>query len=153
MEAVKINLENEAEIVERAKTDEAAFAILYDHYFPRIYAYIFKRAGNRETAEDILSMTFLRAFTNLKRYQSRGFLFGAWLYRIATNNLMDHYRKHKDGAEMNLDEASLDVAGDDGPEGFPINLPLDVFQSVAKPLELGVGFPQDIRLKRHFSPP
>jgi len=105
MEEAKINLENEAEIVERAKTDEAAFEILYNHYFPRIYGYVFKRTGNRETSEDILAATFLKVFINLKKYQSRGFSFGAWLYRIATNSLMDYYRKNKNGAEVELTEA------------------------------------------------
>ena len=105
MEEAKINMENEAEIVERAKTDDAAFEILYNHYFPKIYGYIFKRTGNREASEDILSATFLKAFTHLKKYQSRGFTFGAWLYRIATNNLTDYYRRHRPGAESELAEA------------------------------------------------
>jgi RNA polymerase sigma-70 factor, ECF subfamily len=114
MAEFKNNLENEVEIVAKAKTDDAAFAILYDHYFPRIYGYIFKRVGNREASEDILSATFLKAFANLKKYQSRGFSFGAWLYRIATNNLMDHYRRNKVTAEVGLEEATAsDPAQDD----------------------------------------
>lgn len=86
-------LENEAELVERAKTDDADFEVLYYHYFPKIYSFVIKRAGNRETAEDIVSEVFLKAFTNLKKYNNRGFTFGAWLYRIAANCLTDHYRK------------------------------------------------------------
>jgi RNA polymerase sigma-70 factor, ECF subfamily len=109
MEGVKNILENEAGIVARAKNDDAAFEILYDFYFPRIYGYVFKRLGNREASEDILSATFLKAFINIKNYQSRGFSFGAWLYRIATNNLMDHYRRQKPGAEVELEE---EVAGE-----------------------------------------
>lgn len=103
MEGFKIKLENEAEIIERAKTDEAAFGVLYDFYFPRIYGYIYKRTGNREVSEDVLSATFMKAFANLKKYQSRGFCFGSWLYRIATNNLMDYYRRNKT-LEVSLDE-------------------------------------------------
>jgi RNA polymerase sigma-70 factor, ECF subfamily len=106
METRKNILANEAEIAAKAKTDEAAFEVLYNHYFPRIFGYIFKRLGNREASEDILSSTFLKAFTNLKKYQSRGFSFGAWLYRIATNNLMDYYRRQKPGMEVELEEAN-----------------------------------------------
>jgi RNA polymerase sigma-70 factor (ECF subfamily) len=111
MEGFKINLENEVELVERAKTDEAAFTLLYNHYFPRIYGYIFKRTGNREVSEDVLSATFLKAFTNLKKYQSRGFSFGAWLYRIATNNLTDYYRRNKNGAEISLEDVGDSLVG------------------------------------------
>jgi len=86
-------LENELELVERAKTDDAAFGVLYEHYFSRIYSYIIKRTGSREVSEDILSETFMKAFLNLKKYEHKGYTFGAWLYRIATNKLIDHYRK------------------------------------------------------------
>ncbi len=86
-------LENEEVIVEKAKTDDVAFEQLYYHYFPKIYSYVIKRVGSREVAEDIVSDVFMKAFANLKKYQSRGFSFGAWLYRIATNALTDHYRK------------------------------------------------------------
>jgi RNA polymerase sigma-70 factor, ECF subfamily len=111
---MKTVLENEKNIVEQAKTDEAAFGVLYDFYFPKIYGYIFRRVGNREAAEDIVSNVFLKVFSNLKKYEQRGFSFGAWLYRIATNNLMDHYRRHKPGAEVCFDEAVADdPAGDD----------------------------------------
>jgi len=46
MEAVRLaGLDNENILVERAKTDDNAFSILYDFYFPRIYGFIFKRVG------------------------------------------------------------------------------------------------------------
>jgi RNA polymerase sigma-70 factor (ECF subfamily) len=108
-------LENERSLVERAKKDEQAFALLYQHYFPKIYGYIFKRLGNREASEDILSTTFLKVFANLKKYQSRGFSFGAWLYRVATNNLMDYYRRNKFGAETELAEADGAASSSESP--------------------------------------
>jgi RNA polymerase sigma-70 factor, ECF subfamily len=86
-------LENEAEVVEKAKVDDQAFSILYEHYFPKIYGYVQRRVSGRETAEDLVSQVFLKAFSNRKKYQQRGFSFGAWLYRIATNALTDHYRR------------------------------------------------------------
>ena len=86
-------LENESELVERAKTDDQAFTILYDFYFPKIYGYIYKRVGDFDLAEDLVSSTFLKVFTNIGGYNERGYSFGAWVYRIATNKLIDHYRK------------------------------------------------------------
>lgn len=97
-------LANEAEIVEQAKTDDRAFEVLYHHYFPRIYGYLFKRIGQREATEDLVSETFMKVFCNLKKYQDRNFSFGCWLYRIATNSLIDYYRKTGRRAEVNLDD-------------------------------------------------
>ncbi|NCT55014.1 sigma-70 family RNA polymerase sigma factor [Candidatus Falkowbacteria bacterium] len=94
MEAVRLaGLDNENILVERAKTDDNAFSILYDFYFPRIYGFIFKRVGGKEVAEDIVSAVFMKAFTNLNSfYPQREASFSAWLYRIASNQLIDHYR-------------------------------------------------------------
>jgi RNA polymerase sigma-70 factor (ECF subfamily) len=97
-------LDNEREIVERAKEDDQAFEVLYDFYFPKIYGYILKRVGDSGTAEDLVSKTFLNVFTNLKNYQYKGYSFGAWVYRIAANNLIDYYRKSGKRKEINIEE-------------------------------------------------
>lgn len=103
-QATTNQLENEAEIVERAKTDDQAFALLYEFYFPKIYGYILKRVGNRTVAEDIVSLTFMKVFANLKSFKHQGVGFGPWVYRIATNNLTDHYRRSGRRPEDNLEE-------------------------------------------------
>jgi len=109
-------LENESEIVEKAKTDDAAFEILYNHYFPKIYGYLFKRTGNHETAEDLVSTTFMKVFCNLKKYEFKGFSFGAWLYKIATNNLIDYYRKIGKRKEVDIEQVKEPVDTSAAPE-------------------------------------
>lgn len=84
---------DEVELIKRAKTDNNAFNMLYEHYFPKIYSFVIKRTGERESAEDIVSLTFTQAFVHLEKYECRSCTFGAWLYKIATNKLIDHYRK------------------------------------------------------------
>lgn len=86
-------LTNERELVELAKTDEASFVQLYNHYFPKIYGYVAKRTPVRVEAEDITSVVFLKVVTNLKTYTYQDCSFSAWIYKIATNCLIDHYRK------------------------------------------------------------
>ena len=86
---------NEAELIKRAKTDNDAFNTLYEYYFPKIYSFVVKRTGEKESAEDIVSLTFTQAFVHLEKYECRSCTFGAWLYKIATNKLIDHYRKHE----------------------------------------------------------
>lgn len=83
-------------LAERAKTDEAAFTQLYERYFPKIYAYVFRRVGTRDTTEDIVSATFEKVFLHLEKFKpGGGGTFQAWVYRIATNQVIDHVRKEQ----------------------------------------------------------
>lgn len=97
-------MENEADLVLRAKDDDRAFEVLYNYYYGKLYGYIFKRTGRREVAEDIISDVFMKAFTNMGKYEHRGYSFGAWLYRIATNHLIDHYRKQGRASIQQIDD-------------------------------------------------
>lgn len=85
--------QEEQELVERARTDPAAFAVLYERYFERIYAFARRRTLTRDLAEDITSATFERAYRQLPSFEWRGGGFRAWLYRIASNEMADHYRR------------------------------------------------------------
>ena len=96
-------LDNEKELVERAKKDEQAFTVLYNFYFPKIYRYIFARVGDHDIAEDLVSRTFLKVFVNLNGYSYKGYTFGAWVYKIATNILIDYYRKESRKKEVDID--------------------------------------------------
>lgn len=108
MEAVpKIeDIADEQGLITRAKKgDESAFSALYEHYFPKIYRYLFKRIGNHHITEDITSVTFMKVFCHLDTYSYKQCSFSAWVYRIATNNLIDHYRKAKKQIEVDINDA------------------------------------------------
>jgi RNA polymerase sigma-70 factor (ECF subfamily) len=94
-------LPKEQEVVKAAaKGDEQAFASLYDTYVDSIYRFIYLRVEDQQTAEDIASSVFLKAWENLDRYQFRGVPFRAWLFRIARNAVIDHYRTRKETAPL-----------------------------------------------------
>ena len=84
---------DDAELVLRAQTDPSAFGSLYRRYVGRIYAFAHRRTWTREAAEDITAATFERAYRHLDRFDADGAGFGPWLYRIAANELVDHYRR------------------------------------------------------------
>ncbi|MBI9107300.1 MAG: sigma-70 family RNA polymerase sigma factor [Spirochaetales bacterium] len=88
-------MENEPEKLAAAARagDAQAFGSLYELYFDRIYRFIYYRCLHRETAEDLCSKTFLKALGGLTGFDSEKGSFGSWLYRIALNNLTDHFRK------------------------------------------------------------
>lgn len=87
------SLAQEQALIERAKTDDQAFELLYNLYFPEMYGFMMKRLGNREVSEDLISELFLKVFANLSTYERQGASFRAWLYRVATNLLIDYTRK------------------------------------------------------------
>jgi len=86
--------------------DSSAFGKLYDHYQPMIYRFVLVKVGRREEAEDITHQVFLQAWQNIRTYRHRGYPFGSWLYRIARNQVIDHYRSRKD--DVSLEAADLE---------------------------------------------
>lgn len=75
--------------------DRDAFACLYDTYLDRIHRYIYFRVADPDAAEDITSLVFLKGWEKLRSYQPGKSPFAAWLYRIAHNAVIDHYRTRK----------------------------------------------------------
>ncbi len=96
----------EQELVLRAQEDPTNFAPLYDHYFPKIYNYIYHKVSNKQLAEDLVSETFYKALANINRFEWQKRSFACWLYTIARNQVIDNYRKQNpvllDGSEEEL---------------------------------------------------
>ena len=88
-----MNIEQERELVERAKNNAEAFGELYDRYYAQIFGYVLKRTASIEVAQDVTSEVFFKALKNLRQFRWRGVPFSSWLYRIATNENANHFRK------------------------------------------------------------
>ena len=82
----------ERRLVEAAQKDPGRFAELYENNFERVYAYIARRVGNREEAQDLTAEVFHQALANFARYEWRGLPFAAWLLRIASNAIADSWK-------------------------------------------------------------
>src|SRR5262245_42403335 len=83
----------EQERIEAAKRDPSLFAGLYEENFYRVYAYIARRVGDRHHAEDLTADVFREALAGLAKFEWRGVPFGAWLLRIASRAIADHYKR------------------------------------------------------------
>jgi RNA polymerase sigma-70 factor (ECF subfamily) len=80
-------------VVRRAQAgDRAALEELYLAHFDRIYSYLQLSVGNRHDAEDLTNQTFIRMLERIDRFVWRQVPFSAWLFRIAHNLAMDHFR-------------------------------------------------------------
>lgn len=81
-------------LIQQAKWgNKDAFGKLYEMYLGKIYRYIFFQVGqNVHIAEDITEIVFIKAWEGLEKYKIGSFQ--AWLYQIARNAVIDHYREH-----------------------------------------------------------
>jgi len=96
---------NERELIQHAqKGDKEAVGILYEHYAQAIFQYISYRVASKAIAEDITAEVFLRMIRKLPTYKYTGSPFGAWLYRVASNLLTDHYRKNQKVSTTSIPE-------------------------------------------------
>ena len=100
---------NEEEIIKLVvmsqEGNSEAFGKLYDIFVKPIYRYVFFRVGERES-EDLTELIFLKVWENIGQFQSGYRNFSSWLFRIAHNVVIDHYRLHQ--VEDELTEELLD---------------------------------------------
>lgn len=82
----------ERALVERARTDRAAFAVLYRRHVNAVYAFARRRCGSKEVAEEATSATFERALRAIDTYEWRSAGIRPWLLRIASNEVAEIYR-------------------------------------------------------------
>ena len=85
--------EDDRLLIEAAQADSARFVEIYERYVDRIYAFVSRRAENRTAAEDITSQVFEQALSSIGSFEWRGVPVLAWLFRIASNALADHWRE------------------------------------------------------------
>jgi RNA polymerase sigma-70 factor (ECF subfamily) len=100
-------------LLERARAyDEDALGELYDQYAPLIYAYLYRRVHDAQLAEDLTGEVFVRVLQAIQSEQFWHTSFRGWLYRIAHNLVVDHYRKQPPVPMLALDEKLVAAQGD-----------------------------------------
>jgi RNA polymerase sigma-70 factor (ECF subfamily) len=85
--------------------EENNFSEIYEKYVKKIYNFIYYKTHHKETAEDLTSQTFIKALEHFQDLKLETNNISAWLYKIATNTVIDHYRtkrniEHKDIADV-----------------------------------------------------
>lgn len=101
--------------------NEGAFAELVERHLKTVYSFVVRFVGSKEEAEDISQETFLKAWKNIRKYESKTSKFKTWILRIARNTAIDHLRKKK---HIPFSQFSAKTeSGDDGAALFAETVP------------------------------
>lgn len=139
-------LEEEPKIVTRAsKGEPEAFGVLYDHYQPQIYRFIILKVSRRQEAEDLTHQVFVAAWKNMPNYEDQGYPFSSWLYQIARNQVIDHYRLKKPDVNLEEDQVQELTGTDDAESQAEESLAMSKVQRAIKELS---GEYQDVVIMR-----
>ena len=112
-----MDLNQEKKLIKSAQKDQEVFVEIYNQYYPQIFGYILKRTANLELAQDITSETFFKALNKLWQFRWRNISFSSWLYKIATNEINQYFRKGK------YKSISLEILQEQGFEPIASNDP------------------------------
>ena len=115
---------NEKELLAKAKENPAAVAEIYDLYADKLYGFLLKRCGHKETAEDLTSRIFIKFMEALPTIEWQGVSIGAYLFRSASNALIDHWRSASVRMDRELDE-NFDTPITDGDPSWHAELSLE----------------------------
>lgn len=101
-------MQNEEHIVRRAQDgDEEAFSMLYEEHFDKVFRYMVLRVKDRSEAEDMAQQVFVKSFEALPSFKWKGAPFGAWLFSIARNLVVDRQRKAGKQPVTSIDDVVL----------------------------------------------
>jgi RNA polymerase sigma-70 factor (ECF subfamily) len=107
-----LNKDAEEQLIADLKSDPEKFSLVFDHYYAPIFGYIFRRVTDYDVACDIVSETFLKAFLNIGSFEWKGISLSYWLYRIATNEMQQFFRKNKytpESLSLLIDKGNWDM--------------------------------------------
>ena len=102
--------------------DDTAYSHLMHKYHDAIFSFIFRMVHDHEQVEDLTQEAFIKAFSSLKNFNEE-FAFSTWLYKIATNNCIDHIRRRK------LQMYSIDKPIESKDSDYTFELPDDSYEA------------------------
>lgn len=109
------NLEQDRALFERLKSDPRAIGELYDAYANKLYGFLLKRCAQKELAEDLVSHTFVKLLETRTSLEWKNVPLHAWLYQVASNALIDHFRKASTQRDLPLDTEEWDPPSAEDP--------------------------------------
>lgn len=133
---------NEKELIIKAQNgDSDAFGTLYDLHFTKIYRFIFIKVRHKHNAEDLSHHVFLNAWKNIGSYRHQGFPFSSWLYKIASNAVIDFYRTAKN--HIDIEEVHEEKFGESNDSTHSLEIAMEM-ERIAEALHELTGDEQNV---------
>lgn len=117
-----MDTQDEKELILRAQNEPEAFGVIFDRYYDQIFGYVLRRVVSVHITQDIVSETFFKALDRLWQFRWRNVSISSWLYRIATNEMNQHFRRQKHSPH------SLDALLEE--KGFEIQDEVDLLEDI-----------------------
>jgi len=102
-----ISLKDEHEIIKASLKNPREFKVLYDLHYSSIFRFVNNRVGEVNSSADIVSEVFYKALNKLDSFSFKGISIKSWLYKIAFNEVMTHFRKTKNARTVTIEEEYL----------------------------------------------
>jgi len=129
-------LEEEKKYISQAQGgNHESFGIIYDHYVPQIYRFVFFKVSVKQVAEDLTHEIFLSAWQNIKNYKQKQFPISSWLYQIARNKVIDHYRTDKKNISIDAEDFAEEALGFEEQDSLDIPFAINKVKSLIKLLK------------------
>jgi RNA polymerase sigma-70 factor (ECF subfamily) len=99
--------------IQAAQVDPVMFRPLYVRYYEMVFRFIYRRTASEELSADICSQVFLKAMQRLSDYSFKGVPFSAWLFRIASNEVAQHFRQQQKNRVLSIEETQIGDMADE----------------------------------------
>jgi len=127
--------------VQAAQKNPAKFRVLYSRYYEPIFRFVYKRMADETLAADVTSQVFLKAMQQLHKYTFKGVPFSAWLFRIASNEVAQYFRKNSKNRVVTLEERTAANLKDEFEDKEELEINIEILKSVIQDLK-----PEEIEL-------
>ncbi|MCH2042533.1 MAG: sigma-70 family RNA polymerase sigma factor [Saprospiraceae bacterium] len=121
--------------VQAAQANPAQFRVLYSKYYEPIFRFIYQRTADESMAADLCSQVFLKAMQNLHKYEFKGVPFSAWLFRIASNEIAQHFRKINKNRVITLEENNTKDLEDEFEDKADLEINIKILKAVIQDLK------------------
>lgn len=107
MKGEELTKKEQKKLFTKRTLSEKDIDMLYEMYHKKIYDFVLKRVSNPHIAEDLTSSIFEKILKSIKNFQWQGITVSAWIFRIARNRVIDHYRQsNKYKGSVSIDDVT-----------------------------------------------
>ncbi|MCP4442156.1 MAG: sigma-70 family RNA polymerase sigma factor [Aureispira sp.] len=121
--------------IQAAQKNPAAFRVLYSRYYEPIFRFVYQRTGDESLTSDLTSQVFLKAMQNLHKYSHKGVPFSAWLFRIASNEIAQHFRKANKNRVVTIEDQNVSDIKEEYEDKAELEVNIGLLKEVIKTLK------------------